>query len=54
MKKHINKKGQSAVEYLLMLGVVTAVVLINFDGLIERVYTITSEYFTECALRIAE
>ena len=53
MKKYVKNKGQAAVEYLVTLGIVTAIVLTQFSGLMQRSYDAASKYFAFYAEAIA-
>lgn len=46
------KKGQTAVEYLLLLGVVTAIILVGMKTYLPRFTGASNLYFNKAAVRI--
>ena len=45
LKSRNVRKGQTAIEYLLLLGIVVAVVLVGFRTFVPRTYSISEKYF---------
>jgi hypothetical protein len=56
MMQRINhmKKAQTAVEYLLLLGVVTAVMLVAFKKFLPKVFTSSDRYYNTAAEAILD
>lgn len=52
-KNKSSLKGQSAIEYMLLLGVVVAIVLVGFKTYFPRSSNAAEGYFNTIAVRIA-
>lgn len=49
MREKLSNQGQSGIEYLLILAVVVALVMISFKTMLPKVFTSSNVYFNEAA-----